>query len=138
KLFVGMKVERKPQSGMEEVPRHLPSGTEVRQGYHIDPKDQPRARKPYTQPRDSSVPSCVSVFSSRALFGEPSTSPVFVVGASTQVLCERVEGSLNTEEVLTGLRINSPTGIPECGADALRSTLCSTSFRSQCGIDRCG
>ncbi|XP_063875128.1 valine--tRNA ligase, mitochondrial-like isoform X3 [Scylla paramamosain] len=29
-------------------------------------------------------------------------------------------------------------GIPECGADALRSTLCSTSFRSQCGIDRCG
>ncbi|XP_063860543.1 uncharacterized protein LOC135100907 isoform X3 [Scylla paramamosain] len=45
------------------------------------------------------------------------------------VLCERVEGSLNTEEVLTGLRINSPTGIPECGADALRSTLCSTSFK---------
>ncbi|XP_063860540.1 uncharacterized protein LOC135100907 isoform X1 [Scylla paramamosain] len=73
--------------------------------------------------------SCVSVFSSLALFGEPSTSPVFVVGASTQVLCERVEGSLNTEEVLTGLRINSPTGIPECGADALRSTLCSTSFK---------
>ncbi|XP_063883879.1 small ribosomal subunit protein mS31-like isoform X1 [Scylla paramamosain] len=51
-----MKVERKPQSGMEEVPRHLPSGTEVRQGYHIDPKDQPRARKPCTQPWDSSVP----------------------------------------------------------------------------------
>ncbi|XP_063860533.1 valine--tRNA ligase, mitochondrial-like isoform X3 [Scylla paramamosain] len=35
-------------------------------------------------------------------------------------------------------RMKSPTGIPECGADALRSTLCSTSFRSQCGIDRCG
>ncbi|XP_063882432.1 valine--tRNA ligase, mitochondrial-like isoform X4 [Scylla paramamosain] len=29
-------------------------------------------------------------------------------------------------------------GIPECGADALWSTLCSTSFRSQCGIDICG
>ncbi|KAK8375312.1 hypothetical protein O3P69_008292 [Scylla paramamosain] len=55
KLFVGMKVERKPQSGMEEVPCHLPSGTEVRQGYHVDPKDQPRALKPYIQPRDSSV-----------------------------------------------------------------------------------
>ncbi|XP_063874049.1 valine--tRNA ligase-like isoform X5 [Scylla paramamosain] len=26
-------------------------------------------------------------------------------------------------------RMNSPTGIPECGADALWSTLCSTSFR---------
>ncbi|XP_063860722.1 valine--tRNA ligase, mitochondrial-like [Scylla paramamosain] len=26
-------------------------------------------------------------------------------------------------------RMKSPTGIPECGADALRSTLCSTSFR---------
>ncbi len=58
-LFVGMKVERKPQSGMEEVPRHLPSGTEVRRGYHVDPKDQPRARKPCTQPRDSCVPRFV-------------------------------------------------------------------------------
>ncbi|XP_063859085.1 valine--tRNA ligase-like isoform X2 [Scylla paramamosain] len=26
-------------------------------------------------------------------------------------------------------RMKSPTGIPECGADALRSTLCSTNFR---------
>ncbi|XP_063860834.1 uncharacterized protein LOC135101178 isoform X4 [Scylla paramamosain] len=41
-----------------------------------------------------------------------------------------MEGSLNTEEVLTGLRMNSPTGIPECGADALRSTLCSTNFKT--------
>ncbi|KAK8381478.1 hypothetical protein O3P69_018508 [Scylla paramamosain] len=52
-------------------------------------------------------------------------------GASLEVLCERVEGSLNAEEVLTGIRRNFPTGIPECGADALRFTLCSTNFKNQ-------
>ncbi|KAK8399849.1 hypothetical protein O3P69_002911 [Scylla paramamosain] len=56
-------------------------------------------------------------------------NPLDVIsGASLEVLCERMEGSLNTEEVLTGIRRNFPTGIPECGADALWFTLCSTNF----------
>ncbi|XP_063879319.1 valine--tRNA ligase-like [Scylla paramamosain] len=58
-------------------------------------------------------------------------NPLDVIsGASLEVLCERMEGSLNTEEVLTGIRRNFPTGIPECGADALWFTLCSTNFNT--------
>ncbi|MPC35904.1 Valine--tRNA ligase [Portunus trituberculatus] len=54
-----------------------------------------------------------------------------ISGASLEVLCKRVEGSLNAEEVLNGIRRNFPAGIPECGADALRYTLCSTNFKNQ-------
>ena len=58
-LFVGMKVERKSQSRVEKVPPHHPSGNEVSQGYDTDPRNQPRPRKSYTQPRDSSMPRFV-------------------------------------------------------------------------------
>ena len=52
-----------------------------------------------------------------------------------QVLCERVKESPDAEEVIAGLKSNFPAGIPECGADALRFTLCSSSFKSEC-VDR--
>lgn len=53
-------------------------------------------------------------------------------GASLKRLCDRVEGSQDTAEVVDGLKRNFPDGIPECGADALRFTLCSTNFKSEC------
>lgn len=54
-----------------------------------------------------------------------------IAGASLEGLCGRVQSSQEAAEVVEGLKRNFPAGIPECGADALRFTLCSTNFKNQ-------
>lgn len=55
-----------------------------------------------------------------------------ITGVSLEGLCDRVQGSQEVEQVVEGLKRNFPAGIPECGADALRFTLCSTNLKSEC------
>nr|XP_045599154.1 valine--tRNA ligase-like [Procambarus clarkii] len=66
--------------------------------------------------------------------------PIDVIeGASLQVLKERIKSSENNGilsskeacEALQGQRSNFPNGIPECGTDALRFTLCSYNIKNQ-------
>ena len=55
-------------------------------------------------------------------------------GATLGGLCGRVQASEGAAEMVEALKKNFPSGIPECGADALRFTLCSTNLKSECFV----